>query len=186
MKKGANIIIYMFLLCMIGTSSFSAEYATAKGSQLTSGGLSYSLSSGDLYEVGGDALSTFGGSGRYGYFIEDQLAIGLVASLVNQSQGSDSINSFGFGPSCFLYLSEKKDKIKPYLLLSVMMKSSSVDISGISASASGTSLVFGGGLDFMLAEQVAFALELNYCADNLDGTSGNRIYLEYALKGFYL
>jgi len=152
MKRALFCLAAMLLLF---GAVMAADGPVDKGSMVLGGTLFFQNQSGDLYESGGEALTTIRLMPSVGYFVAPNIMIGGQVDFSSLSQGGSSYTFWTAGPVVGYYFNldqtrtEIKGAIYPYLRAFFMygQESNSYDATG---------MMFGGqgGAVFMLSNAV--------------------------------
>lgn len=190
MKKilfSSVILLIVSVLC--SSNMFSRSLATNKGSNMFSGGITFSSAGGELYEVDGDRISTLQVSASYGYFFLSGFSVGLNLNYTSISQGGESISEFGIGPEILYFfgkpklMSSAKGSIFPYLGIAFTYNSYK-----LVETMTGTQFDFKGGICYMISNTVGVFFEPAYVIQKYTyegiSTNGNMIKVVIGFKIF--
>jgi len=165
MKK---LLMIVAVMAFVSTASFAQ---TEKGKMIVSGAsdLSYSSVKETPEQNGREGESTkyknFNISPTLGYFVMDNLAVGLMFDYTSQKEkeeGSEEgkYNTFMFGPMVRYYFGTTN--IKPYVHADVMFGSSKSEQGNTETKYKSTGWDLGGGVAFFLNEYVSIDMGLKY------------------------
>lgn len=178
-----NIVKFGFLLAALSVS-ISSFGQTTKGSFIVSGstGLQFGSSNAKLTYDGQtqseNDITTFSFTPSVGYFIVDNLAIGLSCNIVsNKSEmkdvGSSSSTSLMLAPTAMYYF-PIDGKLRPYAQLGVgyMTMKEEMNISLIGGDSdeqtlNGLAVNFGGGVSYFVSKSFSIDLSLSYSKSTL-------------------
>lgn len=183
-RVGFSLAIVLLLAGAIG----AAENPIDKGSMILGGSVYFMTQSGDLYEYGGDALTTIALTPSLGYFVAPSIMVGGEVSLLSQSQGDESLTSWAIGPMVGYYFNidkartEVKGAIYPYVKGFFLYGQ-------ISNDESITQMSFGGqgGVVFMLSTAVGVDGGVRFQSDKLsngDSISGTTLWVGAGITAF--
>ena len=168
MKK--FLLFALLLICFTGLSQ------TTKGRFIVSGAAGFQINAGTInYEFDGDEFSetkqtTIQFTPSFGYFVIDNLAVGLSGSITSttQKEGDNKLTStsLAIAPTA-MYFFPVDGKIKPFVQVAVGISSNtSKYVSDIGPdekdSYSGLLLSGGGGVAFFINDNVSFNGGLSY------------------------
>ncbi len=180
--KHLLLLSICFLGFFVGVNG--QKYAVDQGASTISGSLSFSTSGGDLYEYGGDRLTTISLLPTYNYFVAKNLFIGGVLDVSYLAQGGDNITSFGIGPQLGYAFGDSSSKVIPYINLGILYQSIKYGSSDNDNEAStGTDLFFGIGVMVPDKKNLGITFEANYSMMKIESVSGNVISLGIGIVG---
>ena len=177
-------------LLLLGTAAFGADGPVAKGSMLLSGGLSFTMQSGDLYENDdGDAFTTLAFTPGFGYFVSPGLMVGANVNYLKMSQGDNSASVTSFGPMVTYYFganngrTEFKGTVYPYLGALAAFGSSDDGDDESDDDPSITTFGFKGGIVYMMSNAVGLDAGVHYSSDkwSIDDESASGSTIQIAV-----
>ncbi len=195
--KAAHVFT-LFLFCFLTVNTVSSQsFPIDKGSKLLSGSFAFTSAGGDLYENSKDErATTILLNGSFGYFVSQGFNVGGKLLFNRQSQGDYSLTTWGLGPSVSFFFGDENSKAYPFVGATFMYTQTLVKDKyytgyyeqSVEYDYSGTSLVFGGGVCYMLSSAVGLFTEVNYQIDNLsyedESVSGNKVNLMIGINAF--
>ena len=171
MKKLYIILIIFFSIFNYGLATDSP---IDKGSFLISGGFSFNNLGGELYEdIYGNRLTSISAVTSLNYFFIPHFAFGINFEIGYASQGTISSTMLGVGPQAFLYLGSTESQLSfrhsvyPFINASFYYLRETLIVGGISSTADGTMILFGGGLTYMVTNTVGLSTKLFYHIDHI-------------------
>lgn len=188
LKTITGLCLFLFAMSLNAQEADSGENFTRKGRLLlggsTNGGLNFSKTS---YEFDGDMVSedktnTFVLEGKVGYFIIDNLALGVqtgISRFKNEDEDGNNENtssSFNAGPFASYYFDVGNSKIRPYVSANTGFGYSKLDGTSAVISSGDSDIVFqsfeqkdrtfmwsaGAGVAFFLNKTIAINVETAY------------------------
>lgn len=141
MKLVSVLIVFLFSI------SLTAQSPMEKGTFSLNGSLSYSSQS---YDGADDSRNILMLNPQAGYFVKENLSLGVSLSYVNYSLGSASSTEWGIGPNLRYYL-DSGETTKPFFSLGYAYTSSSN--SGSDDKWIGTQLILTAGLDYFIVKK---------------------------------
>jgi hypothetical protein len=193
-------------LCMvlIAGFAFGQEFPTDKNSRLVSGGLMYSNSGGDLYEVDDDdRVTSLTIQPVVTTFVAPGIALGAKAIYTRSAAGNSTHTAVGIGPHVAVFVTgfRKPAKIEgatlPYIGASWLYNSYSMkytsytyemrgvkDKRTVKDTDNGSTIAFGLGFMHMLTRTFALQTEIGYQIDKIDDNSGNKFNIIVGFSGF--
>ena len=151
-----------FILSVLLVSSVSSFSQTERGKLVIGGnsGLSY-----NSFFADGESISTISLNAGLGYFIVDNLAVGINGNLVNLNTDFGNGTIYGIIPSATYFFG--KSQLKPFL---------SVGLGYMNFYKEGV-LAYGGigGLAYMIKENLSFNVSLQYLRLSKDGQGLNNL-----------
>jgi len=159
MKK----FFYSFLLLFVlGSVSINAQHFTGKGVWEFGGGVGFSSSTGVFDgESADDAFTTFTFEPYMGYFVINNLELGLIPSFQSQSMGDISISSFGvyFAPAWNFDL---QSNLFPFIEGRIGYNSATYDDGETDQTLSGLAYGGRGGLKLQLGNSALVNVSIGY------------------------
>ena len=193
----SKYVLISIILLLLASTAYAGEYAIDKGSTILSGMMSFSNSSGGLYEdEEGNSLTTFTIAPSLASFVVSNLALGAQFSFSHASQGHASISGMSIGPKIAYFFGSAASKSYPYLgmgfafLTDTFRQSRGYLSYGESGyTVSGTKFYFSAGVAIMAAPNLAVVCEGFYNIDKLrlehvESVSGHTFALSIGLAGF--
>ena len=171
-------VIIVLIALLIAAPALFAQDALMKGAWDLGGGFSFTSASGDLYEnADGDAQTVITFAPDLGYFLMDNLSLGVLLSFSSWSQGDAKSSNLMFGPRVAYYMAAMGPG-NPYLHLSYIFGSSTSNsgASGAEDIKSSTSdLGLGVGYLIWLNDYVALDAKLGYSIDSWEPEDGDKV-----------
>jgi len=187
------IVVFIVALAMVATAS--AQDVFEKGNITMGGSASFTMSSGDLYEnADGDGSSSFGFYPSAGYFVMDNLSVGLGIGFDSYSRGDYSSGGMSFGPHVHYYLAQMGPG-NPFGHLGYTMGSRKWDpgtANSVETKESFSTLSLGAGYIYFLNDKVGVTGALIYEMDSetqkepteLDSESGTQLIFRFGFRMF--
>jgi hypothetical protein len=173
-------------ICFMGLNLIvnGQKYAIDKGASTISGSASFSTAGGDLYEYGGDRLTTITLQPSYNYFVAKNFYIGGVLDISYLAQGGDNMSTFGIGPQLGYAIGDSSSKAIPYFNLGIMYESITYGSGDSDSEASnGSNLFLGFGVLVPVKKNLAITVEGKYSMMKIESYSGNVITLGIGIVG---
>ncbi len=152
----------LLLTTAIMTCFCFAEAQTEEGTWLTGGATTMSFSSTSIDNVD-DNVNTFSLQGNAGYFLMDDLTVGLILGFSNTSQGDVTFSSTIIGPFGRYYINGTF-----FVGAGFGIQSASTDSGDSEVDTTGGSVLLEAGYPIWLNDTFAFEPSLNYAI----GTGG--------------
>jgi len=190
MKK---LIMVLVLGIALVSSAFAAD-VFEKGNIDFSGSMSFTSSNGDLYDVNDEGRSSFYFGPSAGYFVMDNLSVGLGLGFNTSSQGDASSSGLSFGPRVNYYLNQMGPGY-PFAQLGITMASSTSN-SGMAGAQdnkySYTYIGMGVGYIYFLNDKIGAIGTINYDMNSekmkepveLDSESGTQLSFRIGFRMF--
>jgi len=191
-----KIFLVLTILLLITSSIYAADWDLDKGSKEVGGYFSFRYFSGDLYEDGGEGISSFTLSPNFQIFIQPRLSIGGFVYISNTKQGDETWNSLGIGPGLTYYFGNSESKYWPFIGTNFLITSETWKDNGNGGfydnddETSGSSFQFAGGMMYKLVDHLHIKglLYYNFNSSDVDWDhakqSGNVIGLQFGFSGF--
>jgi hypothetical protein len=168
-------------ILMLGSAAFCQTSPVDKGSWLISGQGSF-MSTG--YEHDNDRYTQLSIAAGPGIFVSPGLMVGGNFNLTNASYGGDSQTSWGIGPKLAYFFGANLKKklpgaVYPYL-------GASVSLIGMSNgdSETGSQVMFGGGIAYMVTRSVALNAEASYQLQSIYDSTINTFGIQLGFSFF--
>ena len=157
MKRMLTIAAVLMLMACMATAG-----PTNKGSMTLGGTVGFQSMGGDWYKGGSeDAVTVLTFAPNFGYFVADNIVIGLNLAMLNLSQGDYKTSTFNVGPMVGYYFGsapegDAKGTMLPYIKASFGILSTKWEEPGEpDYKEKGTSFGARVGADYFLANSVA-------------------------------
>ncbi len=187
--------LLLLTLIFAGVNAFSQ---TEKGKFIVSGAAGLTINAGTIkYEYDGKTLAdnnqtVIEFTPTFGYFVIDNLAIGLTSSISSSTQKAESGDKYNtttisLAPTV-LYFFPVEGKIKPFAQLAFGLNSrTEKDMPKMGDdekySASGLLISGGGGVAFFINENVSFNAGLAYNSSTLTDSDDDKAKIKYGVFG---
>ncbi|MFZ4799990.1 MAG: outer membrane beta-barrel protein [Bacteroidia bacterium] len=180
----------IFLICSfmcITNLLFSQKYAVDKGAIIASGTAGFSYSSGKLYEINGQGLTTISLTPSFNYLVIPNLFIGASTSLTYMSLGSNNATTLGIGPQFGYYIGKEESSVFPYATAG--FKYNMISSSGSSNTINGSDISFGLGVLVPMKSHIGLTIEALYHIQSISASgtsvSGNMLSIGIGLSGLF-
>ncbi len=149
-----KVTIVLLSLLLSTTLASAAGFEIEEGAIELGGGLTFSSSSGDLYENSdGDAMTDFSLFPTGYYFVKPGLGVGGALLFATTSQGDASASILGIGPGVIYYFGDSTFNTRPFVSGAFMYSSEKSDYWGSGESnTTATTIHLDGGVAYMLAD----------------------------------
>lgn len=171
MRRTTSIIVVLLLAVPV----LFAQDALMKGALDLGGSFGFTSQSGDLYEnAAGDGQSVITFAPDMGYFLMDNLSLGLLLDYSSRSQGDDKASTFMYGPKLNYYLGAMGSG-NPFVHAAFIFGSSTTEVGGTEFKHSTSEMQFGAGYLVWLNDHVGLDVLLGYSMDSITPDGGDAV-----------
>jgi hypothetical protein len=166
LKGGKMKKTWLCVAILLVAFSSVASAQTGAGAMWIGGTAGFTSRGGDLYGQGDERATSFSLDPIVNYFVAPNLFIGPVLSLARSSAGDNSDTDLGIGVRIGYAFGSKGSKSIPYLSSAFKFTSSNYKSGSDESKSSGTSIVLGGGVCFLVAKHAGINVEAGYHIDS--------------------